>query len=75
MGAKSAMKARLKQWQEEAEKEGKKPSLREVAVPKEMRPTAESIEEMGERIDQARKRNPNYNPLWVEYRPYRDDSR
>ena len=54
---------------ERSRKKGEKPSMRLVTVPEELRPTAESNKEMDERIDQARKRNPNYNPLWVEYRP------
>ena len=40
--------------------------MRLESTPKEMRPTAESIEKMGKRTEQARKRNPNYNHLWVE---------
>ena len=57
---------------EKSRKRRKKPSMRLVSVPEELRPTAESNKEMGERIDQARKRNPNYNPLWREYRPFED---
>lgn len=66
MGDKDLVYAMMKRLKEEAEKEGREPSMRLKSTPKEMRPTAESIEKMGKRTEQARKRNPNYNPLWRE---------
>lgn len=54
MGDKSALRARLRLKEEEAKKEGKKPSVKLEKLSEDFRPTKENFEKMGERLEAGR---------------------